>query len=75
MKDKENQFKMLIEETTDMHNHNLHVAVQSASMIKQTLLLFTDDPKLKMTGKKLYNQMVQDIASQLVELCFIEQEI
>jgi hypothetical protein len=74
---KEEQFKKFMETTTEMNNHNLHVAVQSAAMIREILVLFTDkgEPELLSAGKKLYNNMIQDIASELLELCFIDEKV
>lgn len=74
---KEEQFKKFMEATTEMNNHNLHVAVQSAAMIREILVLFTDkeEPELLRKGKNLYNNMIQEVASELLELCFIEEKI
>lgn len=74
---KEEQFKKFMEATTEMNNHNLHVAIQSAAMIREILVLFTDkeEPELLSAGKKLYNNMIQEVASELLELCFIDEKV
>ena len=53
------------------------MAIQSAAMIREILVLFTDkeEPELLSAGKKLYNNMIQEVASELLELCFIDEKV
>ena len=78
MTNKEDNFKELIESTTEMLNHNLMEGVISAKMLKDILMLFSDEEDnniLHRVGKQVYNKKIQEVASELLDLCFLDEDI
>lgn len=78
MTNKEENFKELIESTTEMLNRNLMESVMSAKMLKDILIIFSDEEDnniLHRIGKQVYNKKIQETASKLLELCFLDENI
>jgi|14BtaG_2_1085337.scaffolds.fasta_scaffold120541_2 hypothetical protein len=80
MTNKERRFRSLIESTTEILNDNMQKSIVSADMLKDILILFSDSDsdsqkELSKVSKTLYNKTIQNVASKLLELCFLDENI